>query len=496
MTTHNRWQFPYCATFLFALLWPYASYAQPVTLTKPVTLNSTASDQEELILTIYPGNLARVIDNRTLNIPRGEHTVAFTGISEKLRPQTALLRNISNADALTVLEQHFDYDGLSPQKLLEKSQGQTVSLARINSVTGERIIEPAQILSTQNGVVVQVGQRIEANPPGQFIFNTLPPSLRTQPTLTTTLNNQRAGQQDYALSYLTQGLSWQTDYVVELSATTYSDGDTHNIQSLDLTGRVTLSNQSNTDYRNATVQLMAGTIRQVTPSPSRLALQSRSAEIVQATAPPENLFEHKLYTLPRKTTLLNKQTKQINLLSARNVKSQKHLVFKPSAISRYNQKPQTQTLKPSVHLTLRNTQQANLGLALPQGIVRVYQRDSQGNTQFVGEDAINATAHNETLTLTLGKSFDVSAKRTLADFKILKHNDKQTITFSTRYNVVLSNAKDEPVTVEYIESFSGEWALTRSNITPRSTQAYQASWHITIPAKSETTLNFSAKVQQ
>ena len=453
---------------------------------EPVNINSQLSDQTQLAVTIYNGNLALVKDQRRLNIPRGEHHVAFMGVSGQIKPQTALLRNIQDANAIKVLEQNFDFDLLSPQKLLEKSLGKTIKIARTHPVTGEETIQNAEVLATNNGVIVQIGSILETNPKGRFIFEELPPNLRAQPTLTNTLSNQRSGAQTYELSYLTQGLSWQADYVAELT--------TNN--TLDLASWVTLTNNSNTEYRDANIQLIAGDVNQVQPQPRMMTMRSKMESIAQDAPQTEDLMEYKLYTLPPKTTLANAQTKQVSLFTASNVQSQQQLIFKPNTISRYNQNQQSQTLKPTIELHIQNTQQANLGLALPKGVVRVYQRDSQGNAQFVGEDAINHTAENETLKLTLGKSFDVSAKRSQTDFKILEHNDRQSMTYSVKYSVELTNAKNEPVTVNYVESFSGEWALTQSNIPPQNTEAYQATWQITIPAKASSQLSFTAKVKQ
>ncbi len=450
------------------------------------TINSQLQDQTGLAVTIYNGNLALVKDQRRLNIPKGEHDVAFMGVSGLIKPETALLRNTQDANAVKVLEQNFDFDLLSPQKLLEKSLGKTIKIARTNPATGKETLQNAEVLSTNNGVIVKIGDTLETNPTGRFIFDELPPNLRAQPTLTNTLSNKRSGAQTYELSYLTQGLNWQADYVAEIT----------NSDTLDLASWVTLTNNSNTEYRDAKIQLIAGDVNQVQPKTRPLMMAARASNDFQESAPVEDLMEYKLYTLPRKTTLANAQTKQVSLFNASNVQSLQKLIFNASTISRYNKGQQPQSLKPTVELHITNSKKANLGLALPKGIVRVYQRDSQGNAQFVGEDSINHTAENDTLKLTLGKSFDVGAKRSQTAFNILEQNNRQTITYSTSYNVKFTNAKTEPVTVSYVESFSGEWELTQNSLKPQETAAYQATWQITIPAKGSTNLSFTAKVKQ
>ncbi|WP_053980819.1 DUF4139 domain-containing protein [Marinagarivorans algicola] len=451
------------------------------------TINSQLQDQTGLAVTIYNGNLALVKDQRRLNIPKGEHDVAFMGVSALIKPQTALLRNTQDANAIKVLEQNFDFDLLSPQKLLEKSLGKTIKIARTNPATGKETLQNAEVLSTNEGVIVKIGDTLETNPQGRFIFDELPPNLRAQPTLTNTLRNNRSGAQTYELSYLTQGLNWQADYVAEITSS----------NTLDLASWVTLTNNSNTEYRDAKIQLIAGDVNQVQPQQQRpMMMASRALNELEDATPAEDLMEYKLYTLPRKTTLANAQTKQVSLFNASNVQSLQKLIFNASTISRYNKDQQSQSLKPTVELHVTNSKKANLGLALPKGIVRVYQRDSQGNAQFVGEDSINHTAENDTLKLTLGKSFDVGAKRSQTAFNILEQNNRQTITYSTSYNVEFTNAKAEPVTVSYVESFSGEWELTHNSLKPHNTAAYQATWQITIPAKGSTNLSFTAKVKQ
>ena len=287
------------ALFASALLQPSA---------RAETVTSSLEDQVGLAVTIYNSNLALVKDKRQASIPKGEHNVEFIGVSGLIKPQTALLRSTSDANSLKVLEQNFDYDLLTPQKLLEKYQGQTVQLQRVpipGSVAAP--LKNAKVLSTNGGVIVEIDGKIETNPSGQFIFPALPDNLRAQPTLTTTVTHTRNGNDTYELSYLTHGLSWNADYVAELNKD----------NTLDLASWVTLSNNSNTEYRNAKIQLVAGDVNLVQEEqPIRPMMRAELIMAEQVSVSTEDLMEFKLYNLPRKTDLGNAQTKQVWLFSA------------------------------------------------------------------------------------------------------------------------------------------------------------------------------------
>ena len=199
--------------------------------------------------------------------------------------------------------------------------------------------------------------------------------------------------------------------------------------------------------------------------------------------------------MPRKTNLGSAQTKQISLFNAANVHSQQQLLLTAAPISRYTvQHENSQKLKPTVQLLFKNDKKSNLGLALSKGIVRVYQRDSQGNAQFVGEDRLEHTAENEDVVLTLGKSFDVSAQREVLDYKII-NNDNSHFEYESHYQITFSNAKETAVTIKMVESFDGQWTITESSSKHTKESANSAAWMLTIPAKGKQTLTFTASVK-
>lgn len=449
-------------------------------------ITTTPADQKALAVTIYNTNLALVKDERNIHLPKGEFSLELAGVSAQIKPETALLRNTKTLDAISVLEQNFDFDLLTPVKLLDKSVGKTLTLIKTHPENGKQTTHRAKILATNAGVVAEVDGKIMTNPEGQYVFDSLPENLRAAPTLTTRVANTQAGNTDVELSYLTNGLSWKADYVAELS-----DG------TLSLASWVTLNNNSQVDYSNATVQLVAGDVNQVQERPQMLAMarMKEKREVIFEDAAVENIGEYKLYTLPRKTTIANAQTKQVSLFNAAGVKVKENLIFEWPTIGRYTQQSTlADKTKARVELATTNNKAHNLGLAMPKGIVRVYQKDSQGRAQFIGEDHLDHTAEGEKIKLNLGNSFDVSATRTQTEFKHLPKVGNQS-RFNTTYSIEINNAKDKAATVILREQFADEWEMKSSSESFNKLNASTVEWTMTIPAKSKKSLTFDAIVK-
>lgn len=454
---------------------------------------STLADQTQVAVTIYNENLALVKDQRKLQLKTGPLALAFRDVSARMRPETALLRSLSAPGSLYVQEQNFDFDLLTPQKLLEKYVGRTVQLVRTHPTTGAETTEQAQVLAANNGIVLQVGQRIETGTPnGRIVYSDVPPNLRDRPTLVMSLDNSGSAQQDVELSYLTSGLAWKADYVVELNAT-----DT----ALDLSGWVTLTNTSGATYRNAKLQLVAGDVNQVAPALQNLA----RAQVYPAAAPApvakremaeESLFEYHLYTLQRPTTIAENQTKQVALLAAAAVPARKELLLRGADYYyRSSFGDLGQKLKASVYMEFDNKESAHLGQPLPKGIVRVYKKDSAGNAQFVGEDRIDHTPKNEKVRLKLGEAFDVTADKKQTDFKKLPNTERYNNQFETAFELVLKNAKKEAVTVTVQEPIPGDWKMLSETHPSTKAASNTAVWKVNVPAEGSTTLSYRALVR-
>ncbi|MDD5387990.1 MAG: DUF4139 domain-containing protein [Gallionellaceae bacterium] len=460
---------------------------------------STAADQTALAVTIYNGDLALVKDARRVKLNGGENQLAWRDVSARMQPETALLRSLDGRK-LTLLEQNFDFDLLTPRKLLEKSVGEAVRVIRTQPVTGVEYAENARVLAANDGVVLQFNDRVEGGIPGRIVFSSVPADLRDQPTLSMLFSTDAppvapsyqgstGTEHGLELSYLTGGLTWKADYVAELSAKE---------DRIDLNGWVTLTNTSGTSYPNARLQLVAGEVNRSQPERMRTELMMKTMAMADA-APQmreESLFEYHLYTLDRNTTLSDKQTKQVALLSAQKVAVDKEFRLVGGDWYYNGQYGDLgKKMKPSVFMEFAN-QGENLGIPLPKGVVRVYKKDGAGRAQFIGEDRIDHTAKGETVKLKLGEAFDITADKKQTDFQ------KLAATYNSRggliesgYQMEIRNAKREKVVVTVIENVPGEWQMIQESHPHKRESANSAVWQVPVPAEGKTVLTWRVRVK-
>lgn len=452
---------------------------------------STLDDQKSVAVTIYNGNLALVKDVRQVKLKKGFNAIALRDVSAKIRPETALLRSINAPGSLSLLEQNFDFDLLTPAKMLQKYVGKTVTIVKTNPATGKETSEKATVLSANNGVVLKFGNRIETGIPGRIIYNDVPANLRDRPTLITQVNNNGATNQTIELSYLTGGLGWKADYVAELNGEE---------DRLDLSGWVTLTNTSGASYQKAKLQLVAGNVNRVSrPRAMGMVKMARQEMAMADAAAPmaqEGLLDYHLYTLERPTTIAEKQTKQVALLSVSSVPVRKDYVLRGAQHYYQSQYGQIgKKMKVGVYIEFDNKESSKLGMPLPKGIMRVYKNDSQGNAQFVGEDFIDHTPRNEKVRLKLGNAFDVTADKKQTSFKVLPRPSKGHRAYESAYELVLKNAKKEKVTVRVQEPIGGDWKIVSETVRHTKVNSHLAEWKITIPADGKTTLRYRAVVK-
>lgn len=468
----------------------YTGIAVAIEDTKSET-RSTINDQQNVAVTIYNNNLALVKDQRKVKLTSGMQRLAIRDVSAQMRPETALLRSLSNPGSFITTEQNFDFDLLTPEKLLEKYVGKSVSIIKTNPATGEEKTEQATVLSANNGVVLRIGNRIETGIPGRIVYDDIPANLRDRPTLVTQIYNKAATEQTVELSYLTGGLAWKADYVAELSP----KEDT-----VDLSGWVTLTNTSGTSYNNAKLQLVAGDVNRVQENyPRPMALRKNLEMMAADAAAPmaeEGLLEYHLYSLDRPTTIAENQTKQVALLSATGVPARKELVLRGADYYYQSQQGDLGTkIKVGVFIEFDNKEASKLGMPLPKGIMRVYKKDTQGNAQFVGEDNIDHTSKNEVVRLKLGESFDVTADKKQTDFKVLPRPAKGNSAFESAYEITLKNAKKEKAIVTVQEPINGDWTILSENTLHKKANSTLAVWKVEVPAEGSTTLNYRVRVK-
>lgn len=478
-----------CQSALLAVIGPalMASFAYADTPTVQ-EITSTMNEQKAVAVTIYNNDLALIKDTRSVTLKPGFNLLALRDVSAQIQPETALLRSVTKPGSLQLLEQNFDFDLLTPNKMLEKYIGKTVSIIKTNPANGAETTEKATVLSANNGVVLKIGNRIETGIPGRIAYDDVPANLRERPTLITQLNNQGVSNQTVELSYLSGGLSWKADYVAELSAEE---------NQLDLSGWVTLTNTSGASYRNAKLQLVAGDVNRVTPVQPMMKSMRGDVMMAEAASPmaEESLLEYHLYTLDHPTTIAENQTKQVALLSASAVPVHKTLVLRGADYYYQNQYNELGNLKAAVYLEFDNKEVSKLGMPLPKGILRVYKKDRTGNIQFVGEDQIDHTPKNETVRLKLGNAFDVTANRKQTSFKVLPRPSKGNSAYESAYELTINNAKKEKTTVLVQEPINGDWTILTENKPHTQLNSHLAQWQIEVPAEGHATLTYRVQVK-
>jgi hypothetical protein len=450
---------------------------------------TTRADQQEVAVTIYNENLALVKDSRKVRLDRDANRLAWREVSAQMRPETALVRDLSYPDGFRLIEQNFDFDLLTPQKLLEKYVGKEVTVITTNPATGVEKREAATVLATNGGVVLKYADRIETGVPGRLAFSGVPDNLRDQPTLVISLISPRGGEQNLELSYLTGGLSWKADYVAELN-----DKDDR----LDMNGWVTLTNQSGATYLNAKLQLVAGDVNLVRDEmmmPRAVPMLAKAGMANAQDMTQENLFEYHLYTLQRPTTIAENQTKQVALMTAQSIPVRKEFLLQGANYYYSGQYGELgQKIKVGVFVEFDNKGEG-LGIPLPKGVVRVYKKDTKGNAQFVGEDRIDHTPKNETVRLKLGEAFDITADRKQTDFRKVSGISRYNYVYESAYQITIKNAKDEPVTVKVAEPMPGDWQVLSESLPHTKPASDTAVWQVPVPAEGKTVLTYRVQVK-
>jgi hypothetical protein len=446
----------------------------------------TTDNQTGIAVTIYNQDLALIRDSRKITLAAGENDIAFIDVSAAMRPETALLN--APGGAVDVLEQNFDFDLLTPEKLLEKSVGQKIRVFRTNPETGEDSSEEAEVLSVAGGqAVLKIGDRIETAIPGRFVYSGVPANLRARPTLVIKAVADKAGEVPVDLSYLSRGLSWSADYVVDLGA---------DEKSVNINGLVTLTNQSGITYKDAKLQLVAGNVNQVQPYLERAAGGMVAMDAMPSAAPKmveQAAFEYHLYSLERPTTIKENQTKQVAMLSAADVPVEKKYLITNAANVwgnygyNFGEGPRQNA---AVKLKFKNEEKSHLGMPLPSGIVRVYKKDPNGNTLFVGEDHIDHTPKNERVDLTLGEAFDITARAKQTNYTKLADD-----LYENAYEVEIKNAKKEKVTVDLREAFPGEWKMLDETQKHEKLDSNTAQWLVDVPAEGSTVVKYSVRIK-
>ena len=470
------------ATGLFLRIGAPAVAASPAAQ----ALTTTLDDQVELAVTVYNSNIALIRDVRNLTLARGISDLHFMDIAATVNPATVHFRSLSEPSRINVLEQNYEYDLLEPDKLLKKYVGRDVTLVRTRQDGGSTTEETvkARLLSFNGAPVWQIGEEIVTGMRADSIrFPELPDSLYSRPTLIWTLENGGGTNHRVEASYLAGGMSWHADYVLTVG---------RDDKAADVDGWVTLTNGSGTALKNTKLQFVAGDLNRVNQGLDRSELRDSLREANAAKAMAEETFsEYHLYTLDRKSTINNNETKQLTLLGGTGVPIEKRYVVDGQSTYYRNQQHPGAPLKDIVQVfyQLKNEQKSGLGMPMPAGVVRVYQHDSKGGMQFVGEDNIGHTPKDETLNLKIGNAFDVVAERKQIDFQKIASN-----VYEVEYEITLRNHKTSAVSIEVNEPIGGTWRILNSSYAWTKTDAWAAQFRVPVAADAASVLRYRVRV--
>ena len=445
-------------------------------------------DQSDLNVTVYNSNIALIRDVRNLTLPTGTFRLKFEDIAATVNPATVHFRSLTDAEKLSVVEQNYEYDLLEPAKLLHKYVGKEVTLVRSyqeNNTTKHEEIK-ATLLADNNGPVWKIGNDIVTGGYYESMrFPEVPANLFDRPTLLMSLENSGARKQQVEASYLATNLSWNSDYVLTVA---------RDDKNADLDGWVTLSNNSGTAFHNARLQLVAGDLNRL-PQGNLMARDEAVAIRSMAKAAPqfqqENFSEYHLYSLGRRTSVEDKETKQISLLQGSNVPVNKIFVVNGQNFYYHNyQNPGSPIKDPvMVFYKFKNEEKAGLGMPLPAGNLRVYQKDSKGGVLFVGEDRIEHTPKDEMITVHIGNAFDVVSERKQTDFKKIASN-----VYEMEFEITLRNHKDTAITVEANEPIGGSWEMLSSTYKFTKTSAWAAQFQVPVEKNGTSVLKYRVRV--
>jgi hypothetical protein len=443
-------------------------FAQTPTATS-VAVPGEATAQGDVAVTIYNNGQALVQDTRRMNLPAGRSKQEFPDVSAQIRAETVTL----SGPGIGIVEQNFDYDLLTPAKLMEKAVGQTVTLLRTNTATGAETRVRAKVLAANGGVVLQIGDTIEVlrddGLPVRVIFDKVPTNLRARPTLSVTLES-KGGTVPTTLTYLTPGLGWTADYVTLFDEVK---------KTIDVQGWVTLTNNTGTDYTNANVLLVAGNPNN---GGGRRAYQEGTTETIDEAGTQSNdrerLGDYYLYPLAERTTVANAQQKQVSFLDVKAAPARKAYEYTNGWLSTNEAASAASVLKFST------SKGGGLGDQLPVGTMRVYMRDKRGDPQFIGESAIEATPMGSAMSIRTGDAFDVKVKTVVEERTRINSN-----RWRTKMRYEFTNARNEAITVDMEQSgLWGDVRIVEQSQEGKRISADRIEWSVPVPANGKATL--------
>jgi hypothetical protein len=413
-------------------------------------------------VTIYNQNLAFVKEKKGFDLKSGVNTVEYTDVASQIDPTSVLVEDPTDKKT-AVIEQQYAYDLVSSSNLLDKYVGKEITV-----MDKEGKAESGKLLShDEKGIVLErKDESVVALDASKMEFSNVS-GLLTKPTLTWQIYSPSTGNHNLLISYLTNGLSWNANYVVKTNADSTK---------ADIRSWVSIDNRAGTTFENAKLKLVAGDVNRVygyMAAYDTVAAET-GAPAAKGGFSESSISEYHLYTLEKPITLANNQAKQISLLSADSVPVQKELIF-----------DSWKGDKVQVVLNMENSEANGLGKPMPKGTARVYQPDSEGELQFIGEDQIDHIPKGEKIEVSVGNAFDITGKRTQTGFERVSNNLERT-----SYKIELNNSKSEAQDVKVVEHFYGDWNIVNNSDKYEKTDAYTVEFRVSVPATGTKTITY------
>lgn len=455
-------------------------------------------------LTIYNSNFAVVRDSVQLDLKAGVNDVTFANTTAQLEPDSVILRDPNGKVNLQVLEQNYRNDPVSQELLLSLFEGKTIDFQIRESQKPDRIVQGKIVRSGYTGQsgrgqsgqpIIEIDGKMQFGLPGLPIFPSLGDDTILKPALMWKINVAVAGKLDAEIAYISNGMSWESDYNIVAPETS---------DLLDVVGWITMTNQSGKSFDNAKVKLMAGDVNKIQPAQNGMFLAQKAArmEAADAVAPvTEKAFEDfHLYSLPRATTLHDGETKQVEFIHATGVKSQKIYVYDGFQIDwnqwRYNPigmrqneefGTQSQT-KVAILREFKNSEENHLGMPLPKGRLRFYKQDDK-QLEFTGENVIDHTPKDELVKVYTGNAFDLVGERKRTNFKVNNAENWADESFEIK----LRNHKKEPVDIRVVEHLYRwvNWTVSGNSLPFEKTSAQEIKFNVALKPDEEKTVTYS-----
>jgi hypothetical protein len=444
---------------------------------------STKAQRQSLSLTIYNHDFGLVREVRQVELGPGRVDLDYRDVAARVEPASVHLRPALEGQRLQVLEQNFRYDGLDAASLLKAYLGKVIYVTRLDANLGREVKKPAKVLACEPNLVLEIDGVVQAESrseiPGMLTFPGVPRGVSAEPAFQWLLSSDLP-RQNLELSYLTNGIGWQANYVMSLNA----DETQGN-----LGGWITIKNLSGTSFESTEVKLVAGDVQrrgEIWEDPESRGIILDSAPQDDTKVRHEGLFEYQLYTLPRRTTILNKETKQIGFLQLDGLHVDKRLIVQGKERfyqSRYLAMPE-QTA--GLYLEFRTPDIQHQGLPLPAGTVRTFKSDSTGADQFIGEDKIDHTPPGEMVRIELGNPADVVLKRLQTNWTRTDHCSAES-----EWELEFSNLRAQAVTVTALEPVGRDWRLNQSSLAPSQRNGASLEFTVVVPARATTQLTYA-----